>query len=294
MNIKLALKQVLDSVQQFREYVEYKKIEKDPGFAKFMQQLNYDMCKYATQLKTIKSDQIKLHKYYNNHLGELVRIHDTVRGGFANRFLTKLERLTFMKCYDSIYFKIFDQRKFGSDIAILPTQYFTEFIKGITYFQDEDVTNAHPVYHRSISCGTKAMTAKNKFSQGKDKTYLRKCYIERHIYNRVYTRIIEAQNTQHMNELAAVERYYEEFFPNEYIKVDVKFTNFIHPSKLIITWQNKQYEYFTEIYEKTYDVDTGVYSDTVVCKRMSRNSNRTLHYEKTQMFDLEIPWMQLL
>lgn len=73
---------------------------------------------------------------------------------------------------------------------------FGEFVKGVTYFETQDV--GMPVYHRLYSCGPKAHTkpfrdgnticlpATDSSEKARRKLVAETCYIERLIYNQIY------------------------------------------------------------------------------------------------------------
>jgi hypothetical protein len=91
----------------------------------------------------------------------------------------------------SMYDKIFQKTLcVPSNQPLQITLVFNDFIKGITYFQQEGISNTVPLYHRLTSCGPKnnksfrehynhCHESMEKTHKKHVKNYITNCYIER-------------------------------------------------------------------------------------------------------------------
>lgn len=150
------------------------------------------------------------------------------------------------------------------------TRVFNEFIKGITAFSDEDVFNAsQPMYHRNKSCPPKKSqnipcTQSNSSNTKKTKTAsIRKCYIERMIYDNIWSTIMHcAQDKGHIEWLVNTQEAYKTCHPDSYLQIDIDYSCKMIPITLKI-YDNDD----MEVYEKRYDEDTNTYQTYVDCHR---------------------------
>lgn len=145
----------------------------------------------------------------------------------------------------------------------LATEVFEGFIRGITYFKSQEPDNAsvHPLYHRLYSCGdgTHAfreahlrcraphMTVRERNDV---KTRIQTCYVERLIYDRIYTELSSrialsrgaagnaprSQDEGHHRFIReSVERDFHTCFPGIRILVHVRFGDGGMPYECVIT-----------------------------------------------------------
>lgn len=170
----------------------------------------------------------------------------------------------------------------------IPTPIFTEFIKGITYFKtDIDARMERPVYHRIKSCGSKSMTIKEKFGitgyYSVDKALskkeaIKKCYIERVIYDKIFQWILHQQDVSHLRELREMKILYEYMFPKSELTIEVRDYIGIQPMVLYIKDSKTESE---EIYEKSQDTP-------VIRCSLSHNGK---YFHKYQTFEKEESWI---
>jgi hypothetical protein len=92
---------------------------------------------------------------------------------------------------------LFEDLPISNHVPLNLTSIFREFIKGITYFKDQEET-ANPIYHRLYSCGpfsenkshrnmnNKCILRLSRAERKKRHIAGETCYIERIIYNRIY------------------------------------------------------------------------------------------------------------
>ncbi len=170
------------------------------------------------------------------------------------------------------------------------TRMFNEFIKGITAFSDEDIYNANqPSYHRKKSCpprGSKNTTciAGNTNTIKKDKSEsIRKCYIERMIYDNIWSTIMHcAQDKAHIEWLTNTEEAYKTCYSESSLQIDIEYSDNNIPLVLKI-YENDN----LEIYEKRYDESTNTYIGFVDCLRYENEITK----RKINEYDKEGLWM---
>ena len=211
------------------------------------------------------------------------------------------------------YLKMFNNRVFANTFHIqnintmfsaLPAQVFSKFIRGITLFaNDVKSTDEYPPYHRLDSCGSSTLDFMTKFtvrdSMSKQtikgiQDAVRTCYIERKLFDKIYTLLVGRQDARHLVELRNMERLYQDYFPDHHLIVDIDmYDDNINPIFFAIYDKydtNKFYQ--EETYTKTPDNPDG----PVLCTRiLYRNLARTSPFEmknekKTQSFDAETQW----
>lgn len=171
------------------------------------------------------------------------------------------------------------------------TSIFTQFCKGVTYFANEMQPSRWPIYHRNASCGSKSIDSNIKFSKtlyGPDKSkYVKRCVVERQIYNIIYNQIIGFQDLGHSLELEKVQRIYEKYFPMTFMVVKIlKFQKDKYPVILQIEMIKDTHVLEVETYEKLYNDDE--YDTTVICNRIDKVKN--VSYIKHQTFDKYVEW----
>jgi hypothetical protein len=157
------------------------------------------------------------------------------------------------------------------------TRTFTEFSKGITFFDHE--------HH--ASCGTKNLATAQKFLKtkfGPDMgPAISRCYIERLIYDEIFQNELGHQDIQHKLELDEVSRHYDKYFPGTNLRVRIRFLPNLVPISVDIITDDT-----IEKYTKTLNVN-GDYNDVVFCEKQELRGNRN-SFDKFQTFAGEAPW----
>lgn len=136
---------------------------------------------------------------------------------------------------DKIFTKIL---KFESHMPLGITIVFENYVKGITYFSDEKENKDQiPIYHRASSCGNKKKNfreiLKNNSIEEKKKKHIKKCYLERLIYDNMYRKMslhfpLELknqelkQNNGHSYQLTERSKNY---YLEEEIKIEILYEN---------------------------------------------------------------------
>ena len=226
-------------------------------------------------------------RFKERNLGEIYIVHDTTVGKFAEYYSTRDYIMKFRSGVDRFIQRNLEIQQIERLFKSLPSKIFSEFCKGITYFESEMQQGKKPIYHRNASCGSSAVNADIKFKQALGnnnktlqlkKTILRRCYLERLIYDAIYREVLREQDIPHYFELKRIEKLYQEAFPGHYLLVSIKTMNYIYPTELVIQLveDNKP---ITEMYRKTYTYDYG-YLDPVHCIKLENNKQ----FDKIQTF----------
>ena len=235
---------------------------------------SYDFTNFA--IKNI--DALKLLKTVING-----KDFDFYKPYYSTNLKSKINQL-----YNIIYITTNFKDIIGSRTDFI-TETFTEFCKGITYFQSE---LQWPIYHRNLSCGSERVNSDYKFIKTLYGPYnsfmLKLCYIEREIYNKIYIQNLELQNLGHNLELQRVKRILNNYFPYQNINVNIIFSN-NYPTKIIIETQDNEYNTLDrEIYTRTLNSNNN-YDDNVQCFREKDGIN----YTKIQTFSNIQQWTQI-
>ena len=137
------------------------------------------------------------------------------------------------------------------------TKIYNEFTEGLTHFQNETIYDINlPSYHKDGSCSKKGsknrecIQTNNIDSKNKKKNDIRKCYIERFIYDFLWTKLMfSSQDINHIERLGKTKEAYQTCYPEKELHIDIEFDEISNmPTKLIVFEDNVQ-----EIYEKRYD-----------------------------------------
>lgn len=162
----------------------------------------------------------------------------------------------------SIHDKLFNILKMPKNSPQQITLVFEEFIKGLplTYFNQQKKHDIHqPIYHRLASCGDGSKTFREAFNictnetikeKRKVKKIIERCYIERLIYNDLYTHqtIHDEQDEEHLHWLEQTKHDFHTCFPRLDIKVTIEEYDGVFPIKLRI----EKYRSNKLVYEETY------------------------------------------
>jgi hypothetical protein len=153
----------------------------DPIYLQLVQDLQRKIEENINILKKYPKEKITW--ILDRHQGHLFRIFDVTIGSFGKTNLRNEEITIFRSIMDKFSKLLFkthsDKNKYFKNI---PTKLFTEFCKGVTYL----------IYHRNISGGDKNERSDVKFkikpsnsddTQNKKKNFLKRCLIERLVYD---------------------------------------------------------------------------------------------------------------
>jgi hypothetical protein len=229
-----------------------------------------------------------LDTFWDQQVGNFCVIHDTLAGqNFAKAILNNNERNAFRTELNNV-FGVFHRRP---SFIQLPTMLFNEFCKGITYFDNELIVE-RPSYHRDASCGSKTDNVSKKFKikstdtlaeANRKKAAVRLCYIERLIYDAIYSKILYTQDTRHLVEKQAMDRLHHEYFPTENISIEITYNDVVFPVGLTITTTSYSHNHtIIERYTKPWN------TTIVTCEK--REDDR--FYNKTQEFRGEATWVE--
>jgi hypothetical protein len=152
------------------------------------------------------------------------------------------------------------------------TKIFNEFIIGITYFQNELTFNENSLIANAPNIRIKKTNA------------IRKCYIERLIYDKLWTRIIfTSQDIDHIEWLNKTKTSYNTCFPNSELNIKINFDEQNNIPIELIVYEND----VKEVYKKRYDQSMQSYIYPVYCT-LYEPSGPIKHKQTT--FTTDIAW----
>jgi hypothetical protein len=231
--------------------------------------------------------------FISKYSGLLYRIHDILVGYYAKQFLDVNKLKECKSVHDVLFNSIFGISKPDEYFKFLPTIIFNEFVKGITYFQDDHNVD-NPVYHRDASCGDKKLNSNQKFSiditnsnisKLRKKKLTKTCYLERLIYDKIYLNVFHVQDLAHLNELKLMEILHDDYYRHYSLNCEIKFSeDGVYPEKLTIYTKvlTDAFGVFTsEEYYKKYN------SDKVKCQLIKNGQI----FDKIQTFEKEEAWL---
>lgn len=231
--------------------------------------------------------------FFGRYLHSFYYIHSTLVGYYISDGHIEIIPL-FRASHDKI-FGSFDVKRPGAKFGNLPTKVFNEFVKGISYFASEPVTES-PVYHRGSSCGTKELDINAKFKRRNgyshdtgiaNMEHVRQCYIERLIYDAIYAAILHRQDVSHKVEKERMARLYTDMYPESALRVYVSHyagTPPIFPTRLTIT---DGPDVVHPTYEEQYFKEGGP-SGVIRCSKVEKGH----YFHKFQTFEKEMPWLE--
>jgi hypothetical protein len=232
-----------------------------------------------------------------------------VISSFKNLHYEQLTKLVFFmrtnpklrKHHDVIFTNILDFKK---QVPKNVTKIFHEFIKGITYLNDQSQPLSEPVYHRLDACGSGTDSFRKEYNQctndmtRKNRNNVKKrietCYMERLIYDALYKEFSmdDEQNDGHLYRLKLTKEDFTSCFPVTSLNVQVEFDQHL-PIRLIITRSQYDKVYSVETYTRTiiYDsvMQAKVYDDIVEAIKKTGNGE----YFKVQTFTTHGPWRKI-
>jgi hypothetical protein len=146
---------------------------------------------------------------------------------------------------------------------------FANFIRGITYFSDEEDIHVRPIYHRLYSCGERGDTMYDELHKCSDtqppeerraaEERIYKCLVERMIFDDIYKHntmffpqmgtAVHGQNIQHQQRLHQTSEDFKTCFPNMEIKIHIDYVQTI-PRVLTIVKKIRGRISYVEVYTK--------------------------------------------
>jgi hypothetical protein len=271
-------------VQEYKEYMVNIRLD-NKITKKLIDKLEIKVNLLSRQFEKFDID---IKSFINEKQGYLFHIHEILVGTFSKTYVKDFESdiIKIRSVHDKLFKKCLNISQPRHRFGRLPTWLFSNFCKGITYFKNNIGIDEIPVYHREQSCGSKEMTASEKFVESDNKNkqiYLRNCYIERFIYDQIYINTFHNQNIEHLIELRQIERLYQNAFPYENLVIKVSYRDDIHPCCLVLTYTTKDGLLIRETYTKSIN------NQINHCKKFSSDGNE---YEKIQTYDQEVGWIK--
>lgn len=247
------------------------------------------------------------HEYIEKNLRQFLPIFKVLIGSIAKERLKKYKNKALVRSVaDKIFIKFLKIRKISDYIFKFPAMIFIEFCKGITYFDNESITEISKlVYHRDASCGPSDRDYLNKFQkvsldteteQMRKANALRKCYIERSIFNDIYM-LFTYQDVGHLLELKHIERLLEEYYPNQNLRIIItEYDNVIYPKNMMLintSHSNNITIQIIETYTKARDPLSYYVSEVYCYKTITKQKNGksiVKTFSKIQSFQQEMEW----
>ena len=244
--------------------------------------------------ETGKLNNIERKKFLHDNRLRFYQIYDTFVGHFAKPILST-DDLNKTRSINDTIFNSLNIIRPATVFNHLPTQLFTEFCKGITYFKNQTVEE-RPVYHRKDSCGTGKKTISDKFKEQysidklvSKKEHMRNCYIERLMYSNIYLYTLHAQDIAHNDELQLMERLYDQVY-NDFINIKIVYEKRTPVEINILTNSKINYNDFYQIVEQYIKEPN---SNIVKCNKTVTHGDLPIKkYYKIQTFDKEEEWIE--
>jgi hypothetical protein len=182
------------------------------------------------ELKKVENEKILLQGLIDRNYTDLKKLRDILLGIKINEGRS---------ISDKIFTKIL---KFESHMPLGITIVFENYIKGITYFSNEKENKDQiPIYHRASSCGNKKKNFRNLLkntliNEEIKKNHIKKCYLERLIYDDMYREMSLhfptelknqelKQNKGHEHQLTERAKNYYNYYLEEEINIEILYEN---------------------------------------------------------------------
>jgi len=186
---------------------------------------------------------------------------------------------------------------------------FENFIKGITYFCDQEKAVRQPIYHRLLSCGSGSHAFRDTFlkcdvpgaplsrqDRRERSERIQRCYIERQIYDaiwqhehlhlpRVGTEERTPQDDGHEYFMNEVHSDFQTCFPDMTINAEVQYDSNNMPVRLMLVRSARGVVTSKEVYQKEV-IAQHLYGSLVDAARWTPRQS----YMKVQSFEVEKPW----
>jgi hypothetical protein len=219
------IKELIKNTYQFREYLKTNRINLKAKTDEF-RDLFENQVHSLQKIKHKDNYDVKL--IIQKFPGQLFIVHDTLVGKLGKVYMNKDELSNLRKAHDLFFIKFLEikispRKRFAN----LATMFTTDFCKGITFFANNSGIEQVPFYHRDTSCGSFDR------SSLKNPIFVKNCYIERLIYDQIYSKIFMEQDVSHRVELGDIERLYEKMYPGENLTIKVSFSDDIHPDSVV-------------------------------------------------------------
>ena len=192
------------------------------------------------------------------------------------------------------------------------TTMFDEFIKGITYFDDQPLGPRAPAYHRLFSCGTGRTAFRQSYLQCRDdgtmsgpdrrrtQEQIQTCYIERLVYDALFkhehlhfpthNQSVTPQDAGHEHFLTVTRGDFQSCFPHMDLRVHVDFDGNV-PVRLEITRIVHGRRTSSSIYIKELHAGHGTYDPFVKCFLVKANGETTTRIQTFRR--LPHPWRRV-
>lgn len=126
-----------------------------------------------------------------------------------------------------------------------------------------------------------------KFSNASSKHFVRKCYIEWMICDILYKHYLYGRDLGHLKEMILVQRYYQDYFPDENIVINIEYAQNYYPCKCTIT-TFKGSSVIIETYLKK-----PCNRETLMCEKRIINNGNVKYYSKINEFTKENVWKEI-
>lgn len=259
---------------------------------------------YLQKLQSCISRETLVAEFVDIHYTEISKVH----------FRLKQPPLSSDPILVSFNDKIF-KKLLGTSkhIPTFVTRLFENFIKGITYFHIQSQTErVLPIYHRLQACGPGDDAFRRTFQQctpdmqpihrADVKRRIERCYIERLIYDNMYTELSlhfptvgtddQGQDTNHTYRLQIVKNDFKTCFPNLDIDIDMKYDMNI-PYSIVITRKMHDKIESVEEYTKTIVIDPIMGGKTYADDISSERKTDRYLYTRVQSFTNQPKWVRV-
>jgi len=212
-----------------------------------LKKLEFELLSYNNNFPTVTyEDIINLFETFLNRLKKLkpIQIKEFINEYTITLITIKFEMQRFIdSCNNETKTSVIRLRDqiFGSKLKDITyedprrkvTLIVNEFLKGITWFQNEVIYNDYdPVYHRIGSCSRKGEGNHNcvgvtdRTTRKSNKRSIEKCYIERLIYDNIWQRINQNQQDEgHLKWLLDTKIAYMTCYPNNSIEIIIQYND---------------------------------------------------------------------
>lgn len=277
----LELEPLVKLVKVFKTHLVTSNIDTIKYVSSLLPKLNHEIKVLRKNMK-----HINMEDFIHDNQAHLFMIHNALVGDVSKTYISDASTRQNLRTVHDALFSIFNIKVPKKRFAHLPTWLATNFCKGITFFENNVSIHNVPFYHRTQSCGSKIRTATEMLIESPNEhkhTYLRNCFIERKIYDAIYTNTMHQQDIKHLYELKVIEQLYQNAYPDERLHIQISyFDDDIHPCCLHMYIQNKE-QTTIEIYQRFMDNNKLVY-----CKRITPDGKI---YEKYQDYHQEQPFL---
>jgi hypothetical protein len=264
----------------------------------------HNLTSVSTKLKSFLTalnaeDSLLKTAFLNLHSTELNRIAFTLKSIKNNSLLPLAQQF-------------YNELQIGAHIPTGVTLIFNEFIKGITFFEDEQSADT-PIYHRLVSCGPGDDSFRNAYLQcnssmspvevQKVSNRINTCYIERLIYDVLWkdqslyfpTSVTDSGNKQnkgHLDRIEVTHNDYKTCFPDTHIEAHIIYMH-MWPSELTLVKKVRDTIVSVVTYTKTvaFSITGAKYYENIVESHMTDSND--MKYLKVSTFANRGSWRKL-